>query len=270
MTTSPTIVEVTLQALEQGRERYVDYNEPDRLQRRQIQAWQWEWQPEKSVVPAIGDGDKKDDSKDQDESKDADDSSIRNNHKSSFTPTHRLAGTLIWKGDYLHLHLATRCEWKGTAQEGAMDFSCAVTRAEFTTAPVSTEKVHQKMIQRLGADDYIAKLLRGPQSLVEATVVLDRAGSLEERVYCDEGTAKAIQRGLFSSADGTIDVFDWVLSLPLLPCAAHKESGVSVTTPLADRVRLRCLEEATYDACEQEEEEELVENLHISKKTKSS
>ena len=38
---------------------------------------------------------------------------------------------------------------------------------------------------------------------------------------------------------------------------------------LASRAKLRLLEDAMYDACEQEDEEELVEELHISKKAKT-
>ena len=91
---------------------------------------------------------------------------------------------------------------------------------------------------------------------------------MEERVFCNDTMAQALHRCLFTTAEDSLDVFDVVLGLPLLPTVAH-EGQVSHTSPLADRVKLRCLEEATVDACDQHGDDELVEELHISKKTKT-
>ena len=181
------------------------------------------------------------------------------------------------------LRLSVLCYWKGTKKDGAIRFSCDVVRGEFTTEPKVNQdkslpdmkavkvaqKIHQKMIKRLRDDDYISKLVKGQkQNLVEATITVKDTGELEERVYCDETTAEGIRRGIFTTAESSLDVFDWIVCLPFLPSIAH-EGCVSITTPLADRVKLRCLEEATYDACEQQDEEEIVDDLHISKKSKT-
>uniref|UniRef100_A0A7S3L2K4 Uncharacterized protein n=2 Tax=Amphora coffeiformis TaxID=265554 RepID=A0A7S3L2K4_9STRA len=182
----------------------------------------------------------------------------------------------------MKLRLSVLCYWKGTKKDGSIHFSCDVVRGEFTAEPKvdqdssdkkavkAAQKIHQKMIKRLMRDDYISKLVKGHrQNLIEATIMVKSTGELEERVYCDENTAEGIRRGIFTTAENSLDVFDWVVSLPFLPSCAHV-GVISLTTPLADRVKLRCLEEATYDACEQQDEEEIVDDLHISKKSKTT
>ena len=44
---------------------------------------------------------------------------------------------------------------------------------------------------------------------------------------------------------------------------------MTTTTKLADRVRLRLLEEATYDVCDNEPDDELVDDLSIQDKNKN-
>lgn len=266
-TTTPTVVELAADSFQRALERYVDDNKPDRHVRQQMESWKLEWQSkQEGVVDPIG----------------AESSSF------SFEPTHLLAGELVWQGEYLKLTLATICYWKGTKKDGSIHFSCKVTKGEVTSADAATtaacdkkdaktaRRVRQKMIERLQKDDYVSKLVNQQhrQTLIEATVIVSSAGNLEERVYCDETTAEGIRRGIFTTGETSLDVFDWIVSLPILPSCAHgtDNGGVaseSVTTPLADRVKLRSLEEATYDACEQLQDEKIVDDLHISKKTKS-
>merc|ERR1719506_499809 len=43
-----------------------------------------------------------------------------------------------------------------------------------------------------------------------------------------------------------------------------KKKGMMIHCPLADRTKLRLLEDAMFDACEREGEEELIDELRIS------
>lgn len=260
-TPTPTVVDIDPQAFRTARERYIDDNKPDPLVRQQIESWTLQWHPSTVTSPPSA---------------------------SFAAPTHWLAGEAVWEAEYLTLTLCVICYWKGTRKDGSIHFSCDVVKGEFTGAPQrdstavsdvddndpkearAAKRVHQKMIERLRNDDYIAKLAKKDirQNLMEATVILN-SNELEERVYCDETAAEGIRRGIFTTAENSLDVFDWIVSLPFLPSCAHDDAGISATTPLADRVKLRCLEEATYDTCEQQDAEEIVEELHISKKPKT-
>ncbi|KAL7560385.1 hypothetical protein ACA910_002342 [Epithemia clementina (nom. ined.)] len=125
---------------------------------------------------------------------------------------------------------------------------------------------------------------------------------LEERVHWNESTVETIRRAVFSQAESTLDVLELILSFPFLPSKVAKtdssnstenkedanmsstedDANISATAArpakheatealpfLARRAKLRLLEDAMYDACEQEEEEEIIEDLHISKKLKT-
>jgi hypothetical protein len=182
----------------------------------------------------------------------------------------------------------------------------------------AANRVHQGMIERLQKDDYIQLITssttdssnssssndktskhrrqnqqkedkkRHHHDLCEATIHFSKSPEnhhLEERVHCNDQTAEALRRAVFSTADSSLDIFDLILCLPLLPTttkvhaadAADADAGDALsstsctgttTTGLADRAKLRLLEDAMYDACEREEEEELVQDLHISKRAK--
>lgn len=250
-------VELSQEAFQRALARYVDENKPDRHLREQMESWNFAWNslPLAAVTEGLV-------------------------QAAPFEPTHFLAGDLIWKGEYVKLKLRVFCTWEGTRKNGSIYFVCDVVEGEFSTAPDSSvsekelkaaKHVHQKMIGRLQKDDYIKTLINSKndrRAVFEASVSIKGTGELEERVCCEQNTAEAIRRSLFTTAESCLDVFDWIISLPFLPSIAHK-GQVSVTTPLADRVKLRCLEEAACVECDQAEEEELVNELHISKKTKT-
>jgi len=161
------------------------------------------------------------------------------------------------------------------------------------------KKVRDKMLKRLRQDDYVRKLLKkkdaasgggveddegGGLLLCQADILFcggggggdkksagtSRTQQLEERVYTDEMACEAIRRCVWSATNDTIDVLDFVLQLPFLPrkSAATTTATATITTPLADRAQLRMLEDAMYDACEKEGEDELVEGLEISQSQK--
>lgn len=160
-------------------------------------------------------------------------------------------------------------------------------------------KIRTKVVERLRNDDYIRKLLKTADTddddddqqqqqqkprmleLCQATIRIRQSDqTLEERVRTSQVAAEAVRRAVFSAAESPLDVFDLVCRLPLLPsnssnsdnsgtatdAATHhqlQEQAIPTTTPLADRAKLRLLEDATYDACENEEEDEIVEELNI-------
>ena len=91
------------------------------------------------------------------------------------------------------------------------------------------------------------------------------SGQFEERVDVIDSVAEGLRRGVFSSAESSLDVTELLLSLPFLPGSAHKV----VHCPLADRAKLRLLEDAMFDACEREGEDEIIDDLKISSQDKS-
>lgn len=244
---------------------YIHNNKPDSIQRKQIQSWKLTWENETTesmIVPA---------------------SSL------SFTPTNCLSGTLTWTDKYMSLKLYSICYWDGIpfetndvsgedskSKSQCLYFSCRILNAEFVTTRIKTDddemltlkerkandKVHRKMIERLQNDAYIKKLLP-PNSVIEelceASVVYENNNNtttkkLEERVHCSQEIAEAIRRSIFSTSDTPLDIFDLLLNyFPLLP-----------QLKVADRARLRVLEDAMYDACELESDEVIVDDLQIS------
>ena len=90
----------------------------------------------------------------------------------------------------------------------------------------------------------------------QAKIKVDQS-NLEERVHVSEKLCECIRRSIWSAVDSPLDVIDLILNLPCLP--THQ-------TPLASRAKLRLLEDAMCDACEQEGEDELIEDLSISTK----
>jgi hypothetical protein len=140
------------------------------------------------------------------------------------------------------------------------------------------EKITSRMIERLKEDAYIAKwlLVKEPSLLYEANIMLQNDNNqLEERVDTAPDVAEAIRRAVFFAAEDSLDVLEVVLSLPFLPAVKHakvllsKNKKTTATTALADRARLRLLEDAMCDACEQQGEEDMVQDLDIQSAKKS-
>ena len=164
---------------------------------------------------------------------------------------------------------------------------------------------HSTMVERLCRDEYIRKILLPTTTDTENDIhVTDdrhlfcsasidiKSNENEERVYCDEAIGEAIRRTVYSSSDSVLDIVDLLFRLPYLPCTSGSTSSsssnnnssstnhpntdgtdcpavVTTTTKLADRVRLRLLEEATYDVCDNEPDDELVDDLSIQDKNKN-
>jgi hypothetical protein len=225
---------------EAGRERYLDENKPDPLVRKQIVSWSLDWN-DGSREPYVVHWDDSVDS----------------------APTREICGVVVWAGEWVQLCMPVSCSWTGDKSEGRLFYTCFV-KASLRKAPEnackSDQKIHDRMVQRLKQDDYVQKILEKPLELCQATINRD-FDHLEERVHCNQVAAEAIRRSIFSTAESALDVFDWVLALPALPCTLH--SQLITRTVLADRAKLRVLEDAMYDACEQEEEEEILRELKL-------
>lgn len=129
-----------------------------------------------------------------------------------------------------------------------------------------------KLWNRYQNDDYVKKLLdpwdRGQLRkrtdidtviplaplLCEARIYITEDAT-EERVLCEETTIEGVRRVVLSSSESSsLDVLEAILYLPFLP---------ENYTKLASRAKLRLLEEAMCNACEQEGEDELVSDLDI-------
>ena len=106
-------------------------------------------------------------------------------------------------------------------------------------------------------------------------------GELEERVNVNDGTLEGIRNALFSHTEDNLDVLELLLNMPYLPrsCRGNGD-GSSATTftqgtgysnsqtktrdMLGDRVYLRLLEDAMFDSCEREGDDDMLDDLNIS------
>lgn len=233
--------------------RYIDEEKPDPLQRKQMESWRMVWN-------------------DGNEGDNTPFSSSSDIEVTNFTPSHALSGTLDIFGEYMIVNLHILCYWMGDVSNGSFRFTC---HSSVRPNDTHTTKMHRTMVQRLSSDKYIQTILMVPttdaaingtqksellcSAFLDTKSAPDQPSQMEERVYCAEPVAEAIRRAIFSCADSPLDIFDFVCRLPFLSSHAT-DSGLS---SLADRARLRILEEATYDACENEPDDELVEDLSI-------
>lgn len=146
------------------------------------------------------------------------------------------------------------------------------------------DKIRSKVLARLRDDAYICKLFvekndsssqelfsvkedathsRGPL-LAEAKIKYS-ALDLEERVAVVEDVCEAIKRAVWSSAESPLDVVEIILQMPFLPTTEHKSEATTIAvTQLANRAKLRLLEDAMCDACEKEGDGEMLDDLKIS------
>lgn len=215
--------------------RYVDETKPDALTKRQIESWTLEWAEQ----------------------------SIKN------APIH---GSLIIKGDYMVLTMHVCCNWSYAEGIGSLQFSAEATARFLTESELKTSTIHPsvgkkeerqlskiraKMRARLKEDDYIKKLLLGDNAAVlfEASILVDESEQkLEEKVCINDDGLEAFRRCIYSHGDDTLAVMEILASLDYL-----KTPGC----PLGKRAKLRLLEEAMADACEKQDEEELLDEMVI-------
>lgn len=269
------------ESFQKALQRYADETKPDPLVLKQIQGWEMQWsegnsiQIQENINPDL-----------------------------SFEPTDVLQGTLTWKSDYMVAEIECSCCWEPHQEKnletikqptkGSLYFVLG-TKLRFRsknekkseTEPKkskeekkSEEKIRTKMIQRLKEDTFIKRLLPDNKKsassekaeasntaiLCEARLSVSNSscaeGQLEERVDVTDNIAEGLRRAVFSQAESALDVIEILLSLPLLPGSAHDLDNIHC--PLADRAKLRLLEDAMFDACEREGEDEIIDDLKIS------
>jgi hypothetical protein len=277
---SGTTVRVSLndQVLRDALNVYLDETKPDPLVRQQLadsSSWSWQEESPDTAVSAVA--------------------------ELLEEATHYLAGTATWTGAYASVDLRVRTCWKANATNsvddkdnlnGSLVTVCHASARLGASPPLSPsspppkkskedkvqEKITSRMVERLRDDAYIAKWLLAkdkqskdpePSLLYEARILLQNDSSqLEERVDTLPDVAEAIRRAVFFSAQDSLDVLEGVLALPWLPVVKHAPVLLSSnqTSALADRARLRLLEDAMCDACEQQGEEDIIQDLDIQAK----
>lgn len=149
------------------------------------------------------------------------------------------SGCLSVTRNHVTVEMESRCEW----DETTLKWTCRAS------AHVSKDS---KGKERLENDDYISKLLSAKPVLLEADI-LHSDDHLEERVDCKDDVAEGIRRAILSLADSTLDVFEVLLALPFWP----------LKNKLGFRARLRLLEDAMCNECEEQDNELAVEDLDL-------
>lgn len=265
-------------------DRYIDCNKPDHLARKQLEGWSFQWCDEKLET-------KNDDNFVKDPS-----------HKlqgtleigGEFMVIH-LQIVCMWNASASN---SDNSDKNASVQYGDFFFSCHAHARFWTNSEWKEkgkqntdkkdkkiqDKIRSKIITRLQEDAYISKLLATTNLNVESQQsasndVIKRSllaqanihfspSSLEERVTVSDDVCEAIKRAIWSSAESPLDVVEVILHLPFLPTTDHASSEDTaspiVTTSLANRAKLRLLEDAMCDACEREGEEEILDDLKIS------
>jgi hypothetical protein len=293
MTTTP--VTLTTEAFQSALANYIDETKPDPIVKRQLESWTLTWENEETeTATTVEDlfGGNNDDNGD----KDTPDLWRDLNHRLQGSLTIqgeyvsvKLQFGCAWRSfDDNNTTAATTTKEttkKSSNNNGILLFSCRVRSAKFLNPSDSVDKterkIRQKMMQRLQQDSYISKLLAlGSQKKSTDTPTFDPTLAkarihvnetkfvLEERVDVSETVAEALRRALWSSAESSLDMVEVLLALPALPGTNHQPKNSSnsqstTTTPLANRAKLRMLEDAMVDECEKEGEGELIQELSI-------
>ena len=252
---------------------FIDYNKPDPIVRKQLESWQLNWEGHNFRASGITDGDEQD----------------SGTHPVDWNPTDAITGTLEIRGDYVAVMLEMKCIWadgeaaqnNNSTEDGRLYFTCRLKSGKLIEKKEDEEKterkIRKKMVSRLRQDSYIMKLLgSGKESKSSADFLLFQASiyvnaekfELEERVDVSQNAAEILRRSLWSSTTSSLDIVGVMLSLPTLPCrSAGKTEG---TSRLANRAKLRLLEDAMLDECEKEGEGQLIEDLKISNPKESN
>lgn len=158
-----------------------------------------------------------------------------------------------------------------------------------------SRKLRSGMIKRLGADPLIRLLLVDEDKaaatsdgklLCEALIQHNNGtdddqsnAKCEERVNVNSELIEGVKNAILSQCEGNLDVLELLLNFPYLPRAFKKEDqsesscNNSISSSkgsegtiqfLSSRAFLRILEDAMFDACEKEGEDEMLDDLNIS------
>jgi len=135
------------------------------------------------------------------------------------------------------------------------------------------KKLASRIKQKLAKDSYIKTLLNAndecPLLLCEVKIISQgtNGAELEERVDLRDEILEGIHRSTFSLMDDRLDLMELLASLPWLKDIVVDYSSIDNNfeeiATLANRASLQLLEDALFDACEREGENELLEELTI-------
>jgi hypothetical protein len=288
--------------------RYIDDDKPDAIRRRQIESWTFAWQPDDhdsmmaeedddddapvATTKTTGGAATKSTFSDDQQASPPQKGRIRRRQQ-------RIAGTLTWTGEYVRMQLHCTSAWQEEEQEDEKDGNggsarknknaatatgtrfvskCRVTKAMLRDDLVDVQQVkrQQKLAQRwkqhaaTNSSSIFLLDCPGPVELFEVSII---GSSSEERGYWHEECCAAIQTILYTTAESSLEVFEFMVRyLPMvLPRSTGGVTGADnddnddgmekSTTQLADRAVLRLLEDATYDACAAEDSDTAEESL---------
>jgi hypothetical protein len=272
-TTTTTISSLTTDLFYDAVKKYIDYKKPDPIAKRQLENWKLDW-------------------KNTDRRK-IDASTVSGENSFIDCPaTNVIQGTLEICGDYVAVTIQMKCVWTNgkKKEDGRLSYQMDVVSAKFIERKNDNEeeegkaerKIRKKMISRLSQDSYISKIIalsteeksnNNVLCLAQASIYVNTGKfELEERVDVSDTVAETLRRALWSSTKSPLDVVDMILVLPSLPChnsaatcsSSTTTSSSTCTTRLANRAKLRLLEDAMLDECEKEGEDQLIDDLSIS------
>lgn len=273
-TTTAKISSLTTDLFYDAMKNYIDYYKPDPIAQRQLESWKMNWsEGSDGQNVAAADGNSSSD----------DDNENNSGNGVDWRPTNGIKGALEICGDYVAVTIKMSCSWTdgdgddSKTEDGRLSYTCRVASARLIEKMKDEEKnerkIRKKMVSRLRQDSYIAKLLALEEQKKSTTLCLAQANiyvnaakfELEERVDVSETVAEALRRALWSSTKSSLDVVEVILALPSLPCRTTGTKTTTRTTRLANRAKLRLLEDAMLDECEKEGDDQLIEDLNISK-----
>lgn len=264
MVATPKRVVLSTAQFDESLGLYIEKAKPDPLAKRQVEGWTCEWKEYDEMVINQS-GVTKGSTQDSSTTSTASVNAELDSNQSTPSP-YFIHGTLSIHGAYMTVLFRAHCQWTldSVTESGDLEFSLNVrarfrTKAELrthtTTSSDSTidKKLRAKVLKRLQADDYITKLLGDEFHPVCQATVLTTTDQLEERVWMDQDLLESIQRSIYSQAPSVIDVVELVAGFPYLGngCA------------LGHRAKLRLLEDAMLDACEQEGDDDLIDELSL-------
>jgi hypothetical protein len=158
----------------------------------------------------------------------------------------------------------------------------------------TSRKLRSGMIKRLRADPFIRSLLLDEDKsgaaasdgvlLCEALIqqnskrehdAKSRSMKCEERVNVNSECIEGIRNAILSHCEDNLDVLEMLLRMPYLPrsdvilnkneeSSSNEKTYQEILQCLSGRALLRILEDAMFDACEKEGEDEMLDDLNIS------
>jgi hypothetical protein len=281
---TPTLVSLTTELFPTALERYIEDYKPDPLSCKQLEGWTLEWNNTTTTHEK--------------------DRAVTDSHQNVLQGELNIGGsymvvilqvTCAWSA-------SSSSEDKDNPQYGSFYYACRAaarfwTKSEFrkrqkqkhddddgtsSRNKKAEETIRTKTVARLREDAYISKLLsttlldeHGDDTattkpvfalLAHANIQVDGPNDLEERVDVSEDMCEAVKRAVWSSAESPLDVVELLLQLPCLPTttSSPQTKNATTTTPLANRAKLRLLEDAMVDACEKVGEDGILDDLKLS------